>query len=184
MNGLWKRFDSKAESLNEVVKKNAQLSKGTKLEVWGKGKTSGDQIAVIARAILKIGKKQVIEEKPVLILIKKQVCPNCSAVPQTYYEAVLQLRGSEEKVRKMQSRIEKKIGEMRPLHKGAFISEQGIKKVLGGIDIRIGSKEIAWKLAMDIKSLYKTEIKKSYTLVGARQGSRIYRTTILMRARE
>ena len=101
-----------------------------------------------------------------------------------YYEAVLQLRGSEEKVRKMQSRIEKKIGEMRPLHKGAFISEQGIKKVLGGIDIRIGSKEIAWKLAMDIKSLYKTEIKKSYTLVGARQGSRIYRTTILMRARE
>ncbi len=115
-------------------------------------------------------------EKDIEIKEKYRLCPQCSLRKGGYFEAVIQIRG----------RIgdEKEIDEMvrRYVNEKSFISKR--EKVRGGIDYYIGNKKTARKAAQEIKDTLKGELTVSSSLVGMKDGKRIYRDTYSIRIPE
>ncbi len=108
-------------------------------------------------------------------VVKKQ-CPECSLKAAGYYEAVIQLRG--DKVREMLRFLRKYIESCGGPK--AFIAR--VEEVRGGFDVYVGSRKIAEKAVRRLRQTYNAEVKRSYTLVGERDGRRIYRETLSVRA--
>ncbi len=101
-------------------------------------------------------------------------CPDCSRKFGGYYEAILQLRGEfPEDILDFIDKVVSKHSD----RTGAYFR---IEKIKEGINLYIGSKSIANKLAKILKDM-KFEIKKSYKLVTKRDGKEIYRTVIVAR---
>ena len=85
-----------------------------------------------------------------------------------YYEAKLQLRGSEEEVEKVSQMIEKSL-------RNTYILEK--KKEKNGIDLLIGSRE---ELEKTLR-LLGLKAKRTFSLIGMKNGKRVYRATYILR---
>ena len=96
------------------------------------------------------------------IKIIKTMCPDCSRLASSYYEAVLQLRPE----------ISIDINQ-------EFVSDK--KKVQGGIDIYLTSLEYARQLAGNLrkKGFY---VKESAEHIGMKDGKKLYRTFISVKS--
>ncbi len=112
----------------------------------------------------------VSAEKTVGIKFRKTMCDTCVRKACSYYEAVLQLRGDEERVANFERSIEKYI-----IKRGGFISK--IEDIDNGRDMYISSKQLVGNY------LAQRHIKAvtSYTLYGLKQGKKIYRNTYAIR---
>lgn len=108
----------------------------------------------------------------IMINIQKRLCDSCFRKFSGYYVATVQLRGDADSIAQATSRIMgiENHGEL------WFISK--IEEVKGGIDIQLGSKDMAYEIERMFKG---KDIKKSYSLVTRRDGQDLYRTTILIR---
>jgi len=108
-------------------------------------------------------------KQPLLIIIEKSYCTVCSRASSQYFEAIIQVRGDEDNVVRMGKRIEKKLLER------TFIPRMEILKE--GIDFYCGSRKDAI-IALNSLALgfFRTE-----KLAGMKEGSKIYRTTLLVR---
>lgn len=89
-----------------------------------------------------------------IVRLKKVTCPDCSRMAGGYYEAVLQLRGDIEK-----KTLEKIVGDLKK-HKDTHAFISGIKEVMGGYDVYVGSKKSAEKIVSSFRG--KAEVKKSF----------------------
>ncbi len=107
--------------------------------------------------------------KTIPLVFSIVVCPECNKESGGYYEAIIQLRGSEEGIARMMKKIE------RELQNKTFITK--IVEDKNGIDIYIGNRRaVGETLAeLDIRSTV------SRKLFGIREGTRIYRTTYCVR---
>jgi len=137
------------------------------------------KFVVRATGLVERGIKPKTEEHVIAIKFDKVMCTECSRAAGGYYEATIQLRG--EMPPGAMILFEREITKILEVDARAFWTAKELKE---GIDIRIGNAGAANKLADMLKHRYKTEIKKSYQLVGRKDGRDIHRTVISIRFKE
>ncbi|MFH1393656.1 MAG: NMD3-related protein [Candidatus Micrarchaeota archaeon] len=112
---------------------------------------------------IKVGRKYAIESVTV-------TCPTCSRVSGGYFEAIVQLRGKDEKVEKNRKLFEGR------LSKRTFITKETPQK--GGIDLYVGNSKAVLELVRELGLNAKITTK----LVGVKEGGRkAYRTSFAIR---
>lgn len=109
-------------------------------------------------------------EKDVNFAILTDMCPDCNKKAGGYFEAIIQLRGNEQRIVKY-ARIFREMLE----EAGTFISK--VEEGKDGLDLYVGSTPVA---IMAIKRLGLTHLI-SRKLAGQKQGKRLYRTTFAIR---
>jgi NMD protein affecting ribosome stability and mRNA decay len=134
---------------------------------------------VRATGIVERGIEPKTEEHVVIIKFNKLMCPDCSRAVGGYYEAILQLRG--EIPENAATFFEREAAKILAMDSRAFWSAKELKE---GFDIKLGNTKAAIKLAELFKQKYKAEIKKSYQLVGRKDGKDIHRTIIAVRFKQ
>lgn len=105
-----------------------------------------------------------------------KLCRYCLLQKQGYYNAKIQIRfkANHQEILKL---VEKKSQKERKRDKFAFITK--IEKN-NGLDIFIGSKSFAHKIALQIKRKYRVKMKISKKLITVKGGKRLYRDTIAL----
>jgi nonsense-mediated mRNA decay protein 3 len=156
--------------LNKKIKAKGKL---LKFEIQPEGK----KFFVYAKGYPK-GSRKLKEERVLMPAhVNRIVCPNCSRRYCGYYEAIIQIRGNyDESVLKF---VEDSVDEVTDKFEKGFITK--VEKVVGGFDYYLGSKNLACKIAEQMKKKFNAEIKKSYKLVTEKDGQEIYRTNISVR---
>jgi NMD protein affecting ribosome stability and mRNA decay len=107
---------------------------------------------------------QLVFTKQVKLKIEHKTCQSCYRIKSGYYEAVIQLRGREELLRKTAGRLAAYME-----RHGAFISKE--ERVRNGYDIYVSDK----MAANAFFSYYRMNPKKSYELYGLKHGKKVYR---------
>ncbi len=123
-------------------------------------------LEVSAEFSAETGSGEIAVNKEVRLELSKVTCEKCYRKSCGYYEAVMQLRGSAERIRRYEDKICRK----------AQRDEEFVTKVEendGGIDIYLSSKKVASAILseMGIKPI------RSYTLSGLKNGRKIYKNT-------
>ncbi len=119
-----------------------------------------------------LGGKKCMENYKVRIAIEKKLCNVCAG----NYEAILQLRGTNEKVEEMQNYVETHLKENVRITK--------IKAVKTGVDIYLNSRRFANSVSRALNKAFGGIIginKKLYS-VNHLTSKKVYRTSILFRA--
>ncbi|MDO8340201.1 MAG: NMD3-related protein [Candidatus Burarchaeum sp.] len=157
----WQEKDS--EAIGKYILKQCKVDYDTaKAEVTDRGECDISFVINAKGARIEVSEHVGIKFLPTM-------CENCSRTTSGYFEAIIQLRGSDENVEKAMQRL------MPVLEKNSFISK--IKEDRRGVDLYVGSKQIA---AAAISHMNLTP-KISNKLHGVRDGQRIYRTTFSVR---
>jgi len=97
------------------------------------------------------------------------ICPDCSKIAGGYFEAIIQLRGNEAKIRKYAKLLTKM------LSRSTFISKVDEKKE--GTDLYVGST----RTVLDTMAELRIKRKITRKLAGTKHGKKFYRTTFLLR---
>lgn len=119
------------------------------------------------------------EIKKTLNVVRKLiVCKYCSLMKSNYFNITIQLRAPKTILDQMLKESREMLHELNSTDKYAFIS--GEKVLKEGIDLMIGSKGAAEKIAKEMKRRYGAEIKISRKLYGLVDGKKTYRDTILV----
>jgi nonsense-mediated mRNA decay protein 3 len=118
------------------------------------------------------------ESKAMNLFVKKIMCEICSIESAGYYQSIIQLRMPKEALEKILDFIYAEIARLQKKDKHAFISL--VNKTRGGVDMYIGSKNIADRIANEIKIKYRASIRVTSTLSGAKGGKKTYKDTILI----
>ncbi|HEC82293.1 MAG TPA: hypothetical protein ENI53_00200 [Thermoplasmatales archaeon] len=165
INNQWKKGDIHKD-IEEYLKKNVRaeikheifFDKNNILKI--KGFFEGRHIEV---------KKEIkVKERYV-------TCPKCSLKKGGYYEAIIQVRGAYKKrFEEVDELIKKRVEE-----RESYIMK--IEDVRGGKDYYIGNKKVAERIAKEIKDDFSGILKSSKSLVGVKDGNRIYRYTYSIR---
>ena len=113
--------------------------------------------------------------REVEIPVVYQQCPDCARRAGGYYEAVVQIRGAD--VERAADILRRWIS--RSGGQGAYVAREVRRKE--GIDIYVGSRKLAEKLAARLARTFQAETKRSYTLVTEKNGKKVYRVTVLVR---
>ena len=122
-------------------------------------------------------------EIPVKIILT--ACDRCSRMAGKYFESTIQIRGSSRPPTRAELEACRDIALSmteacyRSGDQLAFI--QDIKETEGGLDLVIGSTQLARQIARAIFERYGGRTQESAKLVGKKDGNDIYRTTILVR---
>jgi nonsense-mediated mRNA decay protein 3 len=118
---------------------------------------------------IKRGEREFVIERPVRITFVKTLCSDCSKARSGYYEAIIQLRGDERKIKRYHNILE------RLLEKTTFITKS--EEVKGGLDIYVGSTAET----LNVLSKLKLDYLITKKLVGYKNGKRLFRTTFAIR---
>ncbi|MEM1513492.1 MAG: NMD3-related protein [Candidatus Thermoplasmatota archaeon] len=156
------------EDLEDYIRKNIEANIFFEIEL--------EDNLVICRGFFE--GKEILKEKEIKIKIKEGLCNQCSLFRGGYYEAVLQIRGADEKEKKIIDEFIKRNVET----KKTFISKK--LRVRGGIDYYIGNKKVASNIAKELKEEFNAEYIFSSSLFGVKNGKRVYRDTHLIRLPE
>lgn len=115
--------------------------------------------SIICRGMIKPSSKIKEERKNITVFLKKKKCDNCVKILGGYYEAVLQVRGSNSET------ILKKIKEL--------AKNAGLVETREGCDIRFIKKGDAKKVAKELKKYF--GVKESFKFVATKKGEKLYR---------
>jgi NMD protein affecting ribosome stability and mRNA decay len=107
--------------------------------------------------------------QPLLLLSNKSICTECGRAGTQYFEAIIQLRGPENKIERMLNLISRRLEET------TFIPK--IEELKEGIDIYVGSRNEA----IAALNTYELGFLRTEKLAGEKNGKRLYRTTLLVR---
>ncbi len=118
------------------------------------------------------------------IVLKKGQCKNCSKREGDYYEAILQVRPTEEEMTEEQkneviSMVHKRVEVDRGEEKKVFITLE--KEIHGGLDFYLSDRRVTRNLSYDIADLLGGDVKESSELAGREDGQNVYRMTYSVR---
>lgn len=148
---------------------------------WEDGRNATARTALEGR----YGEHRVERSGLTRVRMKQGACPDCSRRFGGYFEAIIQLRSSEEgrtsaSLVRMGGWLDREMdrlgGEGRT---GAYVSRA--EKVRGGFDYYLGSQEIARIVGRGLSEHWGAQYQESIKLVGRRDGADLYRVTILVR---
>ncbi|MBU0586647.1 hypothetical protein KJ780_03975 [Candidatus Micrarchaeota archaeon] len=109
-------------------------------------------------------------EKKINFEINEVICPECNKQSGGYFEAIVQLRGKPERIKRYLKIFENEIEKQE-----TFISK--LVELKEGIDIYVGSTKAVIVIVKRLGLKYGI----STTLAGQKQGKRLYRTTFAIR---
>lgn len=104
------------------------------------------------------------------LIAKKSLCNDCSKKSGGYFEAIIQLRGTNQA--KIESVLKRLITY---INRKSFISR--IEDIHGGKNLYCGSKAVVFNALHELKLKFKT----SRTLYGKKDGQEVYRTTFAVK---
>jgi len=118
------------------------------------------------------------------IVLKKGQCKNCIKREGDYYEAILQVRPTEEEMTEEQKRdvvsmVHRRVDVDRGEEKKVFITLE--KEIHGGLDFYLSDRRITRNLSYDIADLLGGDVKESSELAGREDGQNVYRMTYSVR---
>ena len=119
--------------------------------------------------------EKVSQKAKVDIKEEKQQCPECSRRVSGYFKTIMQLRG--ENLEQALRDIEKRSESLQDRRN--YVSK--VETVSDGYDIYLSSKEITQKILKVLKDNYSLETKRSYKLIGEKEGQRVYRNYVSVR---
>ncbi len=108
------------------------------------------------------------------IRVEKQLCPRCARESGGYYEAVIQIRGGD--FVRMADLVARAV-EREP-DKFAFVSK--VVERREGIDLYVGSRKAADRVAKRFEKKYGARVVRSHTLVTEKNGKKLYRLTVAL----
>jgi len=114
------------------------------------------------------------------VVILPQVCDSCSRLSGSYYEAIIQIRGSEEKQEELLELVKAKVNQYKDSNQYSFITKT--VKMKCGTDVYIGSSKAAQKIEQEAKKAYNVSTKITASIHGMKDGKEIIRLTVLLRA--
>ena len=123
-----------------------------------------------------IGKKSTEMEAVINIHFNKQMCPTDGKLSSGYYESKIQLRGGVQG--DVLEAVEHEFNTLVKKDKKAFFRHELVKD---GVDIFIGSKQAARRVADMLEQKFDAEVKKSFQLVSHKDGKDITRETFSVR---
>lgn len=124
---------------------------------------------------LRVNNTMIERESSIKLKIRKKYCNPCRLRLSGYYEAVLQIRKVDKKKLEM---IYEMIERSRKRNKFAFISKE--VKLKNGLDIYVGSKGVARKIARICRKNFGAEVKVSRKFYGIKDGKKVYRESFLV----
>ena len=148
--------------IEDIIKNNVKiLGKKVKIKI--------NENKVFAKGYLTNSKSIKEESYEIKIKVIKKLCLNCLKKLSGYYEAVIQLRGNLSK--EVLNLIDKEIDGK------SFYKVENLKE---GLNLYIGNKNIANKIAENIKKKYGFKFKKSFKLFTRKEGKDVYKDFILI----
>ncbi len=171
--GRWQEYS--LESVRSWIRRHVKADLDDAFVSVGFASSQGGEIFATVLVTGGIEGVPVRITKRVSIPVVYEQCPDCSRRAGGYYEAVIQLRGEhvDDAVVLLRRWVGKAGG------KGAYITREVKRKE--GIDVYLGSRKLAEKLAARLARTFGGQMKRSYTLVTERNGRKIYRVTLAVR---
>ena len=157
-----KSIEKEMNSKDEIKILEVFLGDGEELRIKIKGESKGVEFEEESRASLDVKEKR---------------CEACRKMESGRFEAVLQIRGEEDKVEEALDHCGKlltKVGD-----KEGVVSDLEERK--NGIDLFLASGNTAKKLAKELGKKFPAERKDSKTLEGLDEGKKVYTSTYLVR---
>ena len=131
-------------------------------------------------------KKNVKKEFDFVIKFNKETCLRCNRYFGDYFEAVLQVRGKKEIMKRKMIVIREDayslIDTESLKNPNIFLTKEEEKH--GGLDFYMSNKNFTRTLAKKIGEKYHATLKESSTIVGRKDGKDLYRTTYLVKIPE
>jgi nonsense-mediated mRNA decay protein 3 len=109
-------------------------------------------------------------EKEISLIYKNSICEKCRKKSGSYYEAIVQLRGSRDRMEKLMLSIASYLES-----RDEFVAK--VESIDNGFDMYISSK----KCISDYIAARKLKPTVSYTLYGMKRGKKVYRNTYAIR---
>ncbi len=132
-----------------------------------------------------VNKKEKEEPFRSTVTFKKEQCDRCNRISGSYYEAIIQVRGTDRQLSPFESELVKNIAyeTEKELHEAgnrlAFIASIDIDKE--GMDIIVGSQNLAQQIIQSLKNRLGGRYTTHPKLVGERAGIPVYRITYSFR---
>lgn len=123
-------------------------------------------------------KGKIRDEYEVRIEFEKEQCEPCSRFSGGFYKVKIQLRGDGD-LDKASEWIADKSAELTNENRKNFLSN--IEKNDHGYDIFLSTEDMAKEILDMLKSKTDPEVKRSYELIGERDGQEVYRNVISVR---
>lgn len=128
---------------------------------------------------------EIAESCQIPVRLQRQACERCSRIAGKYFEGIVQIRRSGDPPEKADldevAEIAVSLAESGYRRGDPLSFIQEIKEVRGGIDIVVGSTQLARHIAKATVQRLGGGLKESAKIAGCRDGREIYRTTILVR---
>ncbi len=182
----WKDVGSVREAAEAAVESALELSEDAKLLDIDLQLEELDERNMSADVTVSLESQGIPLERSLstTIRLKRGSCTECSKKQGRYYEAILQVRGSDkgltdEEQRSVERSVRGKVEVLRKTNRDVFVSK--IEEVKGGLDFYFGSIPAAKSIARDMQETLCAEYKESSSLWGRRDGKDIYRMTFLVR---
>ena len=127
---------------------------------------------------------KVEKELGTKIIFKKDQCKICSRIHGNYYEAILQVRPSSDKMTDEQKevvakRVEKAVGVESGKERRIFLTF--FEERHGGLDYYLSDKNVTKKLAAGLARHFGGELTTSGELAGVEDGQKVYKMTYSVR---
>jgi nonsense-mediated mRNA decay protein 3 len=132
-----------------------------------------------------VGAYQIEEEHQVTVRLKQTICDVCSRQYGGYYEATLQIRAENRKLRKSEiqhftEEVDAAVSQLQKKgNRGLFITDVGMEH--GGVDFYLSERGSAYSIVKTLQGKYGGEIKQSSKNIGMKDSKQIYRMTYLLR---
>ena len=120
---------------------------------------------------------QKSEEHQIKIDERAMTCEQCALAGAHYYNAILQIRVPDKIMDAVLNEVRKRVESMKS-DRLAFITD--VNSVKGGVDVYIGSKGAANRIARAIKDKFGAHLTNTRKIGGAKDGKNVYRDTILI----
>ncbi len=115
------------------------------------------------------------EGEEIRVDIVYEQCPACARMAGGYYESVIQVRG------RKREEAEERVMQLLLSEKDPFSFVSKTERRKEGVDIYVGSRKVARKVARVMRKRYGAVVKYSFTQVGTRDGRPLFRETVLIR---
>lgn len=182
----WKDVGSVREAAEIALKSAIVMSDDAQLVSIDFQLAELDERNMRADVAVSLGSKGISLERNLTttLRLKRGSCTECSKKQGRYYEAILQVRGSDkglskEEERSIEQSVKDKVASHRKSSREVFISK--IEKVKGGLDFYFGTIPAAKSIARNLQETLCADYKESSSLWGRRDGKDIYRMTFLVR---
>lgn len=139
---------------------------------------------VTVRVDIKVGDFNISEELKSKVRIKRGTCQRCSKKHGSYFEAILQVRGSSRELTVEElDEIKEFVGNLmertEKMDREFFVGR--VEEVDGGIDFYLSSRTAGRNLAKELMEMVGGEMSEAAKLHGMKKGKELYRMTYLLR---